>query len=111
MPWRQWFSNGFFVAAIYAALGTAAEGARRLWGVPWSEQLSFALDGLPARALAAAGLLERLKDLYREGGITHLGLRAVFGGTTVLLILAVAVVTGLLVWILTRPFRRSPRHL
>jgi len=85
------------------------EGARRLWSLPLSEQLSYALDGLPARVLSAAGLLERIKDLYREGEISHLGLRAIFGGTTVGVILVVALSTGFLVWTLSLPFRRSQR--
>jgi hypothetical protein len=110
VPWRQWLSNGFFVASLYAALGAGVEGVRRLWSPSWADQLSFALDGLPARVLGSLGLLERMKDAYREGQLSHLGLRAIFGGTTVLLILGIAFATGLLVWLLALPLRRRARH-
>lgn len=108
-PWRQWFSNGLMVAALYAGLGALTESVRRLWSFSWSDQLSFALDGLPAQTLSFLGLLERLKELYREGRLSHLGLRAAFEGTTVGVILAVGFITGLLVWLLALPFRRRPR--
>lgn len=110
VPWRDWMANGLFVSAAYLALGVSLEAVRRWRDVPWAERASLALDGLPARILNLGGLLGPLRDLYRDGSLSHLWLRIVFGAVTVGLILLVAMLTGLTAWILGRPWRRAPPH-
>lgn len=92
-------SNAFLLSAVYLVLGLLVELGRRY--LPSSTlgaiamRASLVLDALPARLLDSAGLLDSIRASYLDGGMTEFGIRLAFSFTTVLLIFALAIGTGL----------------
>ncbi len=91
-------SNAFLLSALYLLVGIAVEAGRRFLSASALGQLamraSLVLDALPARLLDTAGLLQPLQVRYLEGRLSEMAIRAAFGLTTVVLIFALAVLTG-----------------
>jgi len=101
-------ANALALAAGYLALGLLVESLRRLYPSRGVLTLSFALDALPAQALSLCGLLTPLRAAYLAGNLSEAGLRAIFGGTALLVIFLLAASLGLVVAALRRVFRRPP---
>lgn len=90
--------NSFLLSAIYLAVGLAVELARSYFPSEVVIRISQALDRLPAGVLSAVGLLDVLREGYRDQQINDLQLRLVFGGTTVAIIFALGVLVGAGMW-------------
>jgi hypothetical protein len=99
--------NASLLSVIYLAAGATVETLRRIRPAAWMEWTSRALDSLPARVLDLSGLLIRLKEGYEAGSISELVLRLIFGATVVLVIFAMAVALGSLMWIARRLWSRQ----
>jgi len=102
-------ANALALAAGYLALGLLVESARRLYPSRGVLTLSFALDALPAEALALCGLLGPLREAYLAGTLSEAGLRAIFGLTALVVIFLLAAGLGLVLAALRRAFRPSGR--
>jgi hypothetical protein len=88
--------NALTLAAAYLGVGVLVESIRRVYPSRNVLTLSFALDALPAQVLSACGFLEPLREAYLQGRLSEAGLRAIFGGTALLVIFLLAAALGLL---------------
>ncbi len=91
--------NASLLSVIYLASGAAIEALRRIRPSPGMERASLALDSLPARVLELLGVLARLRGAYLDGRLSELSLRLIFGATVVVVIFAMAVGVGILMWL------------
>lgn len=92
-------SNAFLLSVVYLAFGITVEAGRRFLPASALGQLatraSLILDALPMRILDAVGALEPLRERYLSGRLPEEALRLAFSLTTIALIFALAVGTGL----------------
>lgn len=95
---RIMVGNSVLLSTIYLSLGLLVELARTYFPSVMVIRISQALDRLPAGVLSAVGLLEVLKDAYRDQQVSDLQLRLVFGGTTVAIIFTLGVLVGAGMW-------------
>lgn len=103
------WGNAFLLSVLYLLTGIVVEAIRRWDSSPFIERLSLALDSLPARALELSHAMEPLRQAYTNGQIAELGVRAVFGVVTVLVIFLLAVVVGALMAVLRWAALRATR--
>jgi len=108
--WTVLGANAFILSVLYLLVGIGVELARRLHPSRFLQRLSLSLDSLPARALDFAGVLGPLRDAYLEGRMSELGVRLVFGATTLAVIFLLALAVGLLGWSVRGALERRPQH-
>ncbi len=90
------WGNAFLLSLIYLLLGLGVEIALRYFPSRFLQRLSLSLDSLPARALELTGAMEPLRAAYFSGRISEMGVRVVFGVTTMVVIFLLAMVVGTL---------------
>jgi hypothetical protein len=95
-------TNALWVAGLYLVAGAGVEVVRRAWSLRWAERLSLSLEAFPARMLHLVGLFEPLRTAFIEGRLSSLEVRLVYGLTTVVLVLALGLLVGGLMWLFAR---------
>ena len=104
-------ANAFILSVIYLLVGIGVELARRVHPSRFLQRLSLSLDSLPARALDFVGVLGPLREAYLEGRVSELGVRLVFGATTLAVIFLLALAVGVAGWSVRGALeRRLQRH-
>jgi hypothetical protein len=107
---RWSLANSTGLSALYLVISAAVEVARRVGHARWSERLSLGLESLPARTLDVLGLLEPLRHRWMAGEVSSLGVRLIYGVTSIALIYLLGVMVAALMWGAVRAFgtRRPP---
>jgi hypothetical protein len=103
-------ANAFILSVLYLLVGIGVELARRLHPSRFLQRLSLSLDSLPARALDFLGVLEPLREAYLAGQVSELGVRLVFGATTLAVIFLLALAVGVVGWSLRGALERRPQQ-
>jgi hypothetical protein len=103
------FQNAFVLSVLYVLLGIGVDLAWRLRPTHFIFRLSFALDALPAQALALLGLLGPLQQANFRGSLTPAELRWIFAATAIAVIFASALIIGGLM-AATRRIWERPQH-
>ncbi|WP_163786100.1 hypothetical protein [Myxococcus vastator] len=105
------WGNAFLLSLVYLLLGLGVELALRYFPSRFLQRLSLSLDSLPARALELTGAMEPLRAAYFSGRISEVGVRVVFGLTTMVVIFLLAMVVGTVMGgVRTLLARRAPRE-
>ena len=107
--------NAFLLCVIYLTTGLLVETLRRIYPLRVVDNLARAMDALPARVLELMGLLPRLHDSYGYGNLAdggeqllaRVGLRVVFGLTTMAIIFVMALAVGAGMYGVRRLFERQ----
>lgn len=99
-------TNATIVSVMYLVVATGVELVRRAWNPRWAENLSNAMESFPSRTLELVGALEPLRRAWVEQRISNLGVRLVYGATTVALIFALGFAVGGAMWVMVRLARR-----
>lgn len=99
-------TNASMLSALYLVTAVAVEAVRRTWNPRWAERLSLALEAFPARTLEVLGLFEPLRRAWLAHGVSDLGVRVIYGATTVGLIFTLGLTVGGAMWALMRLTRR-----
>ena len=100
--------NATVLSALYLVFAAAVELTRRLFAFRWAESLSKALEEFPARVLHLVGLFEPLRDAYLRGNVNELVVRLAYGVTVVVIVFAMGLIVGGLLWLLARNARMPP---
>jgi hypothetical protein len=87
-------SNALVLSLLYLGVGLTLEATRRLFPSRLFGHLATSLDALPARCLDVVGLLGPLRVAYTQGLVGEVGVRLLFGLTTVGVIFALALAVG-----------------
>ncbi|HET9449405.1 MAG TPA: hypothetical protein VFO83_00910 [Aggregicoccus sp.] len=103
-------ANAFVLSVLYLLVGIAVELARRVHPSRFLQRLSLSLDSLPARALDFLNLLAPLREAYLAGQVSELGVRLVFGATTLVVIFVLALAVGVAGWSLRGALERRPQQ-
>ena len=90
--------NATLLSSIYLLLAIAIELVRRLSASVVADNLSRAVERLPARALERVGLMVPLARAYFQGELSELVLRLLLGATTVVIIFTMALLVGAGLW-------------
>ena len=88
------FHNAFVISVIYVVIGIAADVLWRVHPTHFVYRLSFAIDALPAQALALLGLLDPLRQAHFRGSLSSLELRWIFATTAIAIIFLSALAIG-----------------
>jgi hypothetical protein len=91
--------NATLLSVLYLVLATLNDVARRLFTWRWTEVLSDHLEEFPARTLRWFGLFKPLKEAYLTELIGPLAVRISLGLTMVVLIYALALGVGVMMWV------------
>jgi hypothetical protein len=107
---RWSLANSTGLSALYLVISAAVEVARRVGHARWSERLSLGLESLPARTLDVLGLLEPLRHRWMAGEVSSLGVRLIYGVTSIALIYLLGLLVAGLMWgaVLAFGTRRPP---
>jgi hypothetical protein len=95
-------TNASILSGLYLLIGVVVELLRRVWNPRWLEQVSLSLEAFPARTLELFGLFEPLRRAWVEDRISPLGVRFVYGFTTVAVIFLLGLAVGGLMWIISK---------
>jgi hypothetical protein len=87
-------ANAALLSAVYLGSGTVLELVRRVFGWHWTEVGLKALEAFPMRMLDMVGLNEPLVHGYLSNDIEPWEMRVALGGTTVVVIVLLALVVG-----------------
>ena len=87
-------ANSALLSAVYLGVGVLLELLRRGFGWRWTESGLKALEAFPMRMLDIVGLNELLVHAYLSNEIEPWQLRLALGGTTVVVIVLLALVVG-----------------
>lgn len=90
--------NATLLSVLYLLVATLNDLARRQFTWRWSERLAEHLEEFPARTLRWVGLFDELRRAYLEGLIGTLGVRMLLGLTMVVVIYALAMWVGAVMW-------------
>lgn len=102
-------TNATILSGLYLAIAAAVELVRRAWNPRWIERVSLSLEAFPARTLELFGLFDPLRQAYAEEQIGTLGVRFVYGFTTVAVIFTLGMLVGGLMWLISRFAARAPK--
>ena len=95
-------TNASILSGLYLLVAIAVELVRRTWNPRWVERVSRSLEDFPARTLELFGLFEPLRSAWVEGKISPLGVRLIYGLTTILVIFALGLAVGGVMWLIGR---------
>jgi hypothetical protein len=98
--------NATGLSVLYLVLAVVVEFVRRIWGPRWADQVSLALESVPARTLELLGVFEPLRQAWLERRVSDLTVRVVYGVTAVVLIFCLGLAVGCSMWVLARLSRR-----
>ena len=95
-------TNASILSGLYLSIAVLVELVRRAWNPRWIERVSLSLEAFPARTLELFGLFEPLRQAWVEERISPLGVRFIYGFTTVSVIFALGFIVGALMWLIAR---------
>lgn len=95
-------ANASILSGVYLVVAVAVELIRRTWNPRWVDRISLSLEAFPARTLELLGLFDPLRAAWVEGRLSALGVRFVYGLTTVSVIFALGMLVGALMWLIAR---------
>ena len=95
-------TNASILSGLYLSIAVLVELVRRAWNPRWIERVSLSLEAFPARTLELFGLFEPLRQAWVEDRISPLGVRFVYGFTTVIVIFALGLLVGTLMWLIAK---------
>ena len=87
-------ANSALLSAMYLGAAVVLELVRRFFGWRWAEIGLKALEAFPMRMLDIVGLNEPLVHAYLSSDIEPWEMRLALGGTTVVVIVLLAIVVG-----------------
>ncbi len=95
MPFfRISLANSALLSAMYLGTAVVLELVRRIFGWHWADVGLKALEAFPMRMLDMVGLNEPLVHAYLSSDIEPWQMRLALGGTTVVVIVLLALVVG-----------------
>ncbi len=95
-------TNASILSGLYLLIAVLVELVRRAWNPRWIERVSLSLEAFPARTLELFGLFEPLRRAWVEERISPLGVRFVYGLTTVAVIFTLGLAVGAVMWVISR---------
>lgn len=95
-------TNASILSGLYLLIAVVVELVRRAWNPRWIERVSLSLEAFPARTLELFGLFEPLRRAWVEEQISPLGVRFIYGLTTVTVIFTLGLAVGAVMWIISR---------
>ena len=95
-------TNATILSATYLVIAVAVELVRRAWNPRWIERVSLSLEAFPARTLELFGLFEPLRRAWVEERLSPLGVRFIYGFTTVVVIFVLGLGVGGLMWLISK---------
>lgn len=95
-------TNASILSGLYLLVAVVVELVRRAWNPRWIERVSLSLEAFPARTLELLGLFEPLRRAWVEERISPLGVRFVYGLTTVAVIFALGLAVGAVMWLIAK---------
>ncbi len=101
-------TNASILSALYLFVAVVVELVRRVWNPRWIERVSLSLEAFPARTLELFGLFEPVRQAWHEDRLSGLGVRFIYGFTTVAVIFTLGMLVGGAMWIISRIAARSP---
>jgi hypothetical protein len=102
--------NATLLSVSYLVIATLNDIARRVFNWRFTEVVSDHLEEFPARTLRWAHLWRPLKDAYVQELIGPLGVRLSLGLTMVVLIYALAMFVGALMWLVRFVYLKVQAH-
>lgn len=108
---RVSLANASVLSGLYLLVAIGAEWVRRTWNPRWVERVSRSLEEFPARTLDLFGLFDPLRRAWVEGQISPLGVRFIYGLTTIVVIFALGLAVGGVMWLIAKLASRSPEKL
>ncbi len=100
-------TNASILSGLYLLIAVLVELVRRTWSPRWIERVSLSLEAFPARTLELFGLFEPLRRAWVDEQISPLGVRFIYGLTTVTVIFTLGMAVGAVMWIISRVAARS----
>ncbi|MDP2272721.1 MAG: hypothetical protein Q8N23_09040 [Archangium sp.] len=100
-------TNASILSGLYLLIAVLVELVRRAWNPRWIERVSLSLEAFPARTLELFGLFEPLRRAWVEERIGPLGVRFIYGLTTVTVIFTLGMAVGAMMWIISRVAAKS----
>jgi hypothetical protein len=100
-------ANASILSGVYLVVAIGVELVRRAWNPRWVDRVALSLEAFPARTLDLLGLFEPLKAAWVEGRVSALGVRFVYGLTTVAIIFTLGMLVGGLMWLIARLSARA----
>ncbi len=100
-------TNASILSGLYLLIAVLVELVRRAWNPRWIERVSLSLEAFPARTLELFGLFEPLRRAWVEEQISPLGVRFIYGLTTVTVIFTLGMAVGAMMWIISRVAAKS----
>ena len=101
-------TNATGLSAAYLLLASVLEGVRRAFGFRWAEVAALSMESFPARLLSFVGLYDPLRRAWIEGRLNDTQVRLIYGGTVVLMVFALGMLVGVLMWLLQRVTMTPP---
>lgn len=103
-------TNASILSGIYLLVAVLVELVRRAWNPRWIERVSLSLEAFPARTLELFGLFEPLRRAWVEERLSQLGVRFIYGLTTVAVIFSLGLAVGLVMWLISKVAGGSPKE-
>ena len=100
-------TNASILSGLYLLIAVLVELVRRAWNPRWIERVSLSLEAFPARTLELFGLFEPLRRAWVEERIGQLGVRFIYGFTTVTVIFTLGMAVGAVMWLISRVAAKS----
>lgn len=100
-------ANASILSGVYLVVAIGVELVRRAWNPRWVDRVALSLEAFPARTLDLLGLFDPLKAAWVEGRVSALGVRFVYGLTTVVIIFTLGMLVGWLMWLIARLSARA----
>lgn len=101
-------TNASILSGLYLLIAVLVELVRRAWNPRWIERVSLSLEAFPARTLELFGLFEPLRRAWVEEQVSPLGVRFIYGLTTVAVIFTLGMAVGAMMWVISRVAAKSP---
>lgn len=95
-------ANASILSGLYLVVAVSVELVRRTWNPRWIDRVSLSLEAFPARTLELFGLFEPLRAAWVDGRVSALGVRFVYGLTTVAVIFTLGMLVGGVMWLIAR---------
>jgi len=95
-------TNATVLSGLYLVAAAVIEVVRARWNPHWADRASLAMEAFPARALEVLGLWRPLREAVVAEQLSNFQVRLIFGLTSALMIFAMGLVVGLLMWGLSR---------
>lgn len=104
---RIGLTNATVLSGLYLVAAAFIEVVRAKWNPHWADRASLAMEAFPARALEVLGLWRPLRQAVVEETLSNFQVRLIFGLTSALMIFAMGLTVGLLMWGVARVAERK----